>query len=158
MCGVIGIVLNTAGPRAAFRNGLLVALAGAVLVGCGGPGVCFLPAIALWLAYAGVVILHSDGPRNYLCGGTLLAAAAGGLLLVAHLLFGQSADRGSARGADRGLGATRLFATVRRHVAGAEHLGRPAGARSLADFGLRRGGGGNRRLFSAGKRLAARAE
>ncbi len=113
MCGVIGIVLNTAGPRAAFRNGLLVALAGAVLVGCGGPGVCFLPAIALWLAYAGVVILRSDGPRNYLCGGTLLAAAAGGLLLVALYFSGNRPTEGLPEAPIVGLSATRLFATVR---------------------------------------------
>ncbi|HVU85981.1 MAG TPA: hypothetical protein VHD36_01585 [Pirellulales bacterium] len=113
MCAAIGIIINTRGPETALRNGLLVALACAVLIGCGGPGVCFLPALALWLAVAGLTLARSNRPGCYWSGGILLAAAAGCLALVIVYFAGNRPTEGLPDAPAAGIDAARLWATMR---------------------------------------------
>ena len=113
MCGVMGVIINTRGPDKVFRNGLLVALAGVVLVGCGGPGVCFLPALALWLAYAGFTLARSPQPGHLWKGVTLIAASVGSLALVAFYFSGNRPTEGLPDAPAASVDAARMLATVR---------------------------------------------
>lgn len=113
MCGVLGIIINTRGPESALRNGLLVALAGVVLVGCGGPGVCFLPALALWIAFAGIEVARSDLSGRHWKGGTLIMAATGCLALVVLYFAGNRPTEGLPDAGAATVDAGRFLATAR---------------------------------------------
>ena len=112
MCGVVGVIINTRGPDNVLRNGLLVALAGVALVGCGGPGVCFLPALALWLAYAGFEFAAANDGGTF--GKALARRGRRGVRgCVAFYFSGNRPTEGLPNAPAASVDAARILATAR---------------------------------------------
>lgn len=72
------------GPRLPLPAGIVLAIILWCLPGCGGPGICCLPPLALWLAAAAVARCASGTAQQRFVGGLVCAAA---VLSLASLPF-----------------------------------------------------------------------
>lgn len=94
MCALLCLILSTRGRQMTIGCAVATALVAVAMTASGGPSVCFVPAVAAWLACAAVARMFTNAAGGCAAGCFMLLLAVGCLALVPCYFAGNSPTQG----------------------------------------------------------------